>query len=97
MDWLDGVADVVEETVKGFERPAGAAEGFPDGGVVGKGAKGDEGVVGGAATEDFGARVSDVRVSCKSMDQSGFILFSYFPCSLEALTNTVCSSYENGI
>lgn len=66
MDWLHGVADVVEEAVEGFKGPAGAAEGLPDGGVVGEGSEGDEGVVGRAAAEDFGARVTDVRVSCMS-------------------------------
>lgn len=40
MDGLHGVADVVEESVEGFEGPAGAAEGFPNGGVVGEGAEG---------------------------------------------------------
>lgn len=66
MDWLHGVADVVEEAVEGSKGPAGAAEGLPDGGVVGEGSEGDEGVVGRAAAEDFGARVTDVRVSCMS-------------------------------
>lgn len=60
MHWLHGVADGVEESVHGREGPAGAAEGLPDGGVVGEGAEGDEGVVGGAAAEDFGAGVADV-------------------------------------
>ena len=40
MDRLHGVADVVEEPIEGFEGPAVATEGFPDGGVVGKGAEG---------------------------------------------------------
>lgn len=60
MDWLHGVADGVEEAIEGVEGPAGAAEGFPDGGVVGEGAEGYEGVVGGAAAEDFCAGVADV-------------------------------------
>lgn len=37
-----------------------AAEGLPDGSIVGKGSEGDEGVVGGAATEYFGAGVANV-------------------------------------
>ena len=65
MDWLHGVADIVEEPVEGVEGPAGAAKGLPDCGVMGKGAKGDQGIVGGATTKDFGARVADVRVACK--------------------------------
>ena len=60
MDRLHGVANVVEEPGEGAEGPTGAAEGFPDGGVVGEGAEGDEGVVGGAAAEDFGAGVANV-------------------------------------
>lgn len=60
MHGLNGVADGVEEPVKGIERPAGAAKGFPDGGVMGEGAEGYKGVVGGAAAEDFGAGVPDV-------------------------------------
>lgn len=68
MDWLDGVADFVDEAVEGFEGPAGAALGLPYGGVVGEGTERDEGVVGRAAAEDFGARVADVRVSCMSMN-----------------------------
>ena len=60
MDGLHGVADVVEESVEGFERPAGAAEGLPDCGVVGEGAEGYQGVVGGAAAEDFGSGVANV-------------------------------------
>lgn len=47
-----------------------AAERFPDRGVVGKGTEGYQGVVGGAAAEDFGAGVADVRVPCMIMDQS---------------------------
>lgn len=40
MHWLDGVADRIEESVEGGEGPAMAAEGFPDGGVVGEGPEG---------------------------------------------------------
>ena len=40
MDGLNGVADVVEKPVEGFKGPAGAAERFPDGGVMGEGAEG---------------------------------------------------------
>lgn len=68
MDWLYGVADFVDEAVEGFEGPAGAALGLPYGGVVGEGTERDEGVVGRAAPEDFGTRVTNVRVSCMSMD-----------------------------
>ncbi len=49
MDWLHGVADVVEKPIEGVEGPAGAAKGLPESGVMGEGAKGDEGIVGGAA------------------------------------------------
>ena len=66
MDWLHGVADVVKEAVEGFKGPAGAAERLPDGGVVGEGSEGDEGVVRRAAAEDFGTGVADVRVSYMS-------------------------------
>ena len=60
MNRLHGVADGVEEAVEGIEGPAGAAKGFPDGSVVGEGAEGYKGVVGGAAAEDFSAGVADV-------------------------------------
>ena len=60
MDRLHSVADVVEEPVKGVKGPSSATEGLPDCGVMGEGAEGDEGVVGGAAAEDFGAGVADM-------------------------------------
>ena len=60
---LYGVADFVDEAIEGFKGPADAATGLPDGGVVGERTERDEGIVGRAAAEDFGARVADVRIS----------------------------------
>ena len=45
MDRLHGITDVVQEPVEGFKGPASAAEGLPDGRVMGEGTEGDEGVV----------------------------------------------------
>ena len=66
MDWLYGVTDVVEKTVEGVEIPAGATKGLPDGSVMGEGTKRNESIVGGAAAEDFGSRMADVRVTYMS-------------------------------
>ena len=60
MDRLNRVSDGVKEPVEGVEGPAGAAKGFPYGGIVGEGAEGDKGIVGGASAENFGAGVADV-------------------------------------
>ena len=70
MDWLYGVADVVEKAIESVIIPAGAAKGLPDSSVMGEGTEGDEGIVRGAAAENFGARVADVRVAYMSMYQS---------------------------
>ena len=64
VNWLHGVAEVVEDAGEGLEGPAFAAERFPDFAVVLEGPEGDKGIVGGAAAEDFGARVADVGVAC---------------------------------
>ena len=63
MNWLDGIAEVVEEPIEGVERPAGAAKRLPDGGIMREGTKGYEGVVGRTASKDFGTRMADVRVA----------------------------------
>lgn len=59
---------------------------------MGEGAEGYEGVVGGAASEDFGAGVADVRVACMCSDQPRIRL--YFPscvslglCSKQTFTS----------
>ena len=70
MDWLYGIANVVEKPIEGVEIPAGAAKGLPNSSVMGEGTEGDEGIVGGAAAEDFGTRVADVRVAYMLMSQS---------------------------
>ena len=93
MDGLHGVADVVEEAVEGFKGPAGAAERLPDGGVVGEGSEGDEGVVGRAAAEDFGARVTDMRVSCMSHGSVNGVIRVLIPFFLEALQETESVSF----
>lgn len=60
---LDLVAQVVDEAHHGFEVPSCAAQTFPYLTIIFEGSEGDQGIVGGAASEDFGAGVSDVGVS----------------------------------
>lgn len=62
---LHGVADIVKDACEGVEGPARAAALDPALAVVFEGAEGDEGVVAGAAAEDFGAGVADVTVAYK--------------------------------
>ena len=64
MHGLDLVTQVVDEAHHGLEIPPFAAHAFPYLTVVLKGSEGDECVVRRAAAEDFGAGVSDVRVTC---------------------------------
>lgn len=63
VDGLNGVAQLVHQAHEVAEGPAFGAERLPDLQVVLEGAEGDEGVVRGAATEDLGSRVADVRVA----------------------------------
>ena len=59
---------------------------------MGEGAEGYQGVVGGAAAEDFGARVANVRIPCMMLDQSW--IASFFPCLIvsQALQKRVHTS-----
>ena len=65
MDWLNGIAQSIKHTSELCERPTAFASGIaeslrPNLQVMSQRAKGDEGIVGGAATQDLGARMSDV-------------------------------------
>ena len=64
MDRLDLVPQVVDQAHHGLEVPASAAHALPYLAVVFERSEGNQSVVGGAATEDLGARVSNVRIAC---------------------------------
>ncbi len=57
---LDLIAEIVDQAGHGLEVPAFAAHALPYLAVVFEGSEGDEGVVGGTASEDFCSRVSDM-------------------------------------
>ena len=60
VNWLDLVAEVVDETHHGLEVPSFAAHALPYLAVILKWSKGYQSVVGRAASEDFRPGVSDM-------------------------------------
>lgn len=62
VDGLHSVAEVVKNAIEGLERPAGATQGFPPLKIILERPKRYERIVGGAAPEDLGTRMTDVRV-----------------------------------
>lgn len=70
VDGLERVAQIVNNTGEGLERPTFAARFLPQAGIVLEGSERDEGVVAGAATEDLGARVTDITVACRQLEIS---------------------------
>jgi len=63
VNWLDRVSQVVQDSHESLEAPALATLLFPDLAVVLEWSETDQGVVTGAASEDLGTRMTDVRVA----------------------------------
>lgn len=63
MDWLNCVAKFIEDASESRKGPASTALSLPSSTIIFERAEGDESIVGGAATEDFGARMTDMRIS----------------------------------
>lgn len=58
--WLNSVPQIIEQAREKRKRPILHTLGFPDLAIIFERPEGDEGIVGGAASEDFGSRMPDV-------------------------------------
>ena len=68
MHGLEGVAQVVQKAGEGPKGPALATLLLPPLAVIFERAEGNESVVAGAATEDFGTRMADMAVACSKLE-----------------------------
>jgi hypothetical protein len=60
VNWLDLVSEIIDESHHGLKIPAFASHAFPHLTVIFKWPEGNQGIVRGAASENFGSGVSDM-------------------------------------